>query len=354
MPNWSALHPLRGDRRYAFEELTYQIAKVLYADEGQFIRVDDVGGSDGVEFYLRRPDETEWGWQSKFFQGDRLTASRKNQIVGSLQRACQVHPALRQWILCTHINFTPAEQAWFEQDVPQVIPAGMNVQLRHWADSDYAAWLAEPRFAGKIHFFFGELELNLEWFNRQFDRQTASLRDRFNPGLHTETEIDNVVHNLLGDHEFGDYVDTQLSLIDGRIDELRDAILRLEREPFTEIDWGNARDDLTKSSTQLLDAIGGMRRAVADGRAYLAGREFTAIRDMDLESAEEALDAAYEAYIALAEAPAPTTWTTEVMQAGAIQSSGGHTRRSSTRKSGRTVEARARCRAATIQLPQRV
>jgi hypothetical protein len=305
VPDWSALHPIRGDQRYAFEELAYQIAKVLFGDQGHFVRVDDSGGGDGVEFYLRRFDGSEWGWQAKFFPEGRLTASRKNQIVGSLRRACDVHPNLQQWTLCVPLNLTVSERNWFDRHLSQAVPDGSQVAIHLWSDSDFSAWLAEPRFAGRRRFFFGELELDLDWFKSQFDKQAASLKDRFNPNLHVETQIDDAVHNLLGDDHFVEEVDRELRMIDQAIDELEDAIVELEEAPFPGLQWGTARDELSASARQLLQAVTESRTRMGEARAALATRNFSAIRDIDLDSAVQDLDAQCDSYLADAEIRSP-------------------------------------------------
>ena len=95
MIDWSELKPYQNDKRRSFEELCYQIAKGLHGEKGRFTSVDDSGGGDGVEFYLTLENGDEWGWQAKFYHPDkRLNGSRKNDIVNSLKKSCEVHPRL--------------------------------------------------------------------------------------------------------------------------------------------------------------------------------------------------------------------------------------------------------------------
>ena len=166
MIDWLKLRPYEETKYRSFEELCYQIAKGLYGQCGHFTSIDDSGGGDGVEFYMTLPDQTQWGWQAKFyFPNSRLSvSSRKASILESLQKACAQHPKLTKWFLCTPSNFTPAEQEWFENIVTKSILEGSEVQLIHWGDSDFNNWLSEPRFSGKRNYFFGTLELGLEWF----------------------------------------------------------------------------------------------------------------------------------------------------------------------------------------------
>ena len=62
--------------------------------------------------------------------------------------------------------------------------------------------LSDPQMVGKRNYFFGELELTPEWFKQQVVKQLANVREKFLPGLHTETAVDFRVHCLLGDETF--------------------------------------------------------------------------------------------------------------------------------------------------------
>lgn len=213
MIDWSKLEPYRNDKYRSFEELCYRIAKELHGCEGSFTSVDDSGGGDGVEFYLTLPDGRQWEWQAKFYfpDGRLSTGSRKDSIKNSLQKACDEHPRLERWFLCLPTNLSPDEQRWFDRKLAgstnnkrPTVPDGHGVRLETWGESDFVAWMGEERFAGMRHYFFGELELTLGWFRRQFDKQVAGVRDRFQPSLHTETDIDATVHALLNDGAFAD------------------------------------------------------------------------------------------------------------------------------------------------------
>ena len=204
MIDWSKLETYQNYKYRSFEELCYQIAKGLYGENGRFTPIDDSGGGDGVEFYLTSPNGDQWGWQAKFYHTQpRLSeSSRKQSIINSLKRACEIHPSLKKWILCTPSNFTSKEQKWFEDTLSQSIPENMNVELEHWGDSDFNDWLSEPRFSGKFNYFFGEFELDMDWFKIQFGKQMASVGEKFDSTLHTETQVDTYIHALLGDKTF--------------------------------------------------------------------------------------------------------------------------------------------------------
>ncbi|MCY3627261.1 MAG: hypothetical protein OXG88_06435 [Gammaproteobacteria bacterium] len=261
MIDWSKLKPYQNDQRRSFEELCYQIAKELYGKKG-FTSVDDSGGGDGVEFYLTLENGDQWGWQAKFYHPDkRLNGSRKNDIVNSLNKSCEAHPRLKKWFLCTPTNFTPrkkrsqGEQVWFDNTLPQSIPENMNVKLEHWGDSEFNAWLSEPRFSGKLYYFFGELELDFDWFKRHFDKQMAGVGDKFDSSLHTETDVDAEIHALLGDKAFGHQITKWIEKLEEELPDLTDAINDLKR-PIPYIEWGEEeKSKVISASESLQDAL---------------------------------------------------------------------------------------------------
>ena len=229
MIDWSELKPYQNDKYRSFEELCYQIAKGLHGEKGRFTSVDDSGGGDGVEFYLTFPNGDQWGWQAKFYhpQEHLSESGRKRSITNSLKRACEIHPHLKKWFLCTPTNFTPDEQKWFDNTLHQSISE--NIEIEHWGDSDFNNWLSEPRFSGKLHYFFGELELDINWFKRQLHKQMAGVGDKFDSSLHTETNADAEIHALLGNKAFVHQITEWIEELEEKLPDLKEAIDDLKR-----------------------------------------------------------------------------------------------------------------------------
>ena len=256
MIDWSKLKTYEGYKYRSFEELCYQIAKVIHGERGDFTFIDDSGGGDGVEFYLTLPNGDQWGWQAKFYYPDsRLSVkSRKPSIKQSLRRACQEHPQLTKWFLCTPSNFTSEEQDWFETTLLQSIPEDVSVELRHWGDSDFNARLSEPRFAGKRNYFFGELELDMNWFETQFGKQKAPVAEKFRSSLHTESIVDACIHVLLSDEKFACQIAEWVEKINESLPELNDAISDLKRPTPEDIQWAEREKCEVINSAESLQA----------------------------------------------------------------------------------------------------
>ena len=304
MIDWSELEAYKNDQRRSFEELCYQIAKGLYGEKGRFTSVDDSGGGDGVEFYLTLPNGDEWGWQVKFYHPNpRLSDSRKRSIKDSLKTACEKHPCLKKWFLCTPTNFTPkkrrsqGEQIWFGNTLPESIPENMNVELEHWGDSDFNNWLSEPRFSGKLNYFFGKLELNLGWFKRQFDKQMTGVGDKFDSSLHTETNVDAEIHALLGDKAFAHQITKWIEKLEEDLPYLKEAIDDLKSPIPNEIEWAEEeKSKVVGASESLQDALVNIIDKFEQARKILNKQELTTAQAIDWGAAFGQLRKVFDNY----------------------------------------------------------
>ena len=253
MIDWSKLESYQGNKHRSFEVLCYIIAKELYSTKGVFTSVDDSGGGDGVEFYLTLPNGDQWGWQAKFYYpGKRLSVSnRKNSIYESLDLSCKVHPNLKKWFLCTPTDFTTGEQALFAETLPNSIPENMDVELVHWGDSEFHEWLSKPNFIGILNYFFGDLVLNFDRFKAQVQNSIESIKEKFCPELHTDTDIDSIIHGYLGDKFSAQFLKEQLDNLQNEVDELNEAIEELKKNKPFEMDWGNTKSHLISDAEKI-------------------------------------------------------------------------------------------------------
>jgi len=284
MIDWSKLKSYQNNKHKSFEELCYQIAKGWFENKGNFTSVDDSGGGDGVEFYLELPKGDQWGWQAKFYHDNkRLSVSgRKKSIKDSLKRACKKHPKLKKWILCTPTNFTPSEQKWFNETLPKVIPKGMEIELEHWGDSEFNNWLSELRFSGKHHYFFGELELDIDWFKRQFNKQITAIGGKFNSSLHTETSADTCIHALLGDEEFVKQIEKWVVELREKLSELKEhskiteRVDIIKRDYSCEIEWDEKNKlKIVKAAELLQKAMAGIINQLEQAHKLYAEKKIT-------------------------------------------------------------------------------
>ncbi len=308
MIDWSKLKTYKGNKYLSFEELCYQIAKELHGETGEFTSIDDSGGGDGVEFYLTLPNGDQWGWQAKFYHPNpRLNIGnghRKRSIKDSLIKACQMHKQLRKWILCTPTNFTPdkkdgrvqGEQTWFEDTLPKSVPEDMEVKLEHWSESDFNHWLSVPPFAGKSLYFFGELELTLDWFRTQYKKQEASIRDRFNPVLHTKTDVDCQIHALMGDKAFIERLSEQITTFEKLLKEYNGSLEDLESHTPPEADWEDVKANLLYDAELLQNDMVSAVRKFREARDLLEEGRYEYIQYLDWPSMRVCIEKSYNKY----------------------------------------------------------
>ena len=134
---------------------------------------------------------------------------------------------------------------------------------------DFNNWLSEPRFSGKRHYFFGELELNLDWFKRQFDKQITGVGDKFDSSLHTETDVDAEIHALLGDKAFVHQITKWIEKLEEELSDLKEAIHKLN-SPIPYIEWSEEeKSKVIEAAKALQEALVNMKVQLKQARDLL-------------------------------------------------------------------------------------
>jgi len=246
MIDWGKLKLYKDTKWKSFEELCYQVAERLFCNLGKFTPIDDSGGGDGVEFYLTLINGDEWGWQAKFYYPNlRLSVSnRKKSIIDSLKKSIKMHPSLKKWFLCTPSNFTKGEEQWFKQSLKKLAP---SIELVPWGDSKFNYFLNKPEFVGIKKNFFGDLELDIDWFSSQVEKQISNVKDRFIAMLHTETGVDFKIHCLLADSKFREFTKENLDKAKSEVENFSE-----KREEFEKISLDSILVDLQRRILKVL------------------------------------------------------------------------------------------------------
>jgi len=241
--NFSGLQPFNHKATRSFELLIYQLAKKEFGHLGAFTPIAGDGGDGGIEFYLQLANGETWGWQCKFYEDNgRLShAGRTKSIENSLETACKNYPGMTQWTLCLRTDLTIGltnkkgvkqlgELDWFNDTLPQKIPAGRGLTLKFQGESEIVSALADPKSYGLRQFFFGELEINQDWFKAKCEHALNKTREKYDPYLHTIGDYQqSLIDSALLNPDYKDLVERLFADIPKSINEIQKEI-----EEFTQ------------------------------------------------------------------------------------------------------------------------
>lgn len=234
--SWDNLKLYNSTQNKSFEELCFQVCIEEYKSMGNFVRIDDSGGGDGVEYYLEFSNGDIWGWQCKFF-GRFDESGRKEQIKKSLQTAYNRHNnKLKKWILCSKNSLTNEEKNWFDtvgtltHKGTKVLPDNTNLIIEHWGDSIIINLL---RKYPSIHkFFFTDKILDENWFKDKFELVYNSnvIKTKYLDNLHTKGEVDDFVIKHIGGTEIVNLIEKTESEIgiEHFLKEYKEAIKKIK------------------------------------------------------------------------------------------------------------------------------
>jgi hypothetical protein len=94
-----------GGQREGFEQFVAElVADNPPAEHAAFVRIDGAGGDGGVECYWTLADDTERGWQAKFWT-DRDDVD-KPQLDASVATALDIHPRLTHYTIAIPVDPT--------------------------------------------------------------------------------------------------------------------------------------------------------------------------------------------------------------------------------------------------------
>ena len=196
--NWANLIAHGGSQEAAFEELCCQLARYETPANARFVRK---GNPDaGVECFSVFEDNTEWGWQAKFFVQS-LTSGQWGQLDRSVKSALDAHPRLVRYFVCIPHNpgdgrapgKTSEMQKWDEHVVKWkgwATGRSMEVDFVWWGASELWERLSQKDHAGRLELWFGHPELFVDsWFKARLDEAVDSAGSRYSPKLHVDLSI---------------------------------------------------------------------------------------------------------------------------------------------------------------------
>lgn len=238
--NLNNLLTYSGKTTRSFEQLLYSLMKKEFGHLGKFTPIAGDGGDSGIEFYLDLYTGERWGWQCKCYDDNgRLNySSRFKSIESSLETACTNHSNLTKWFLCLRTNLTinlitktgkvkKGERTWFDKTLPLKIPTDRTIILEFIGEDEIIDLIGDVKNIGIRNFFFGELEVNQQWFKDKFEDSFEQVKSKYEPQLHTmDSYTQSIVDFKLINPEYTVLVDSQIGKLNLTEKEIDDQIKR--------------------------------------------------------------------------------------------------------------------------------
>jgi hypothetical protein len=152
----------------------------------------------GVEGYWVSPDGSEHGWQAKLFFD--LGPAQWKQLDESVDTALEKHPRLTRYTVCLPVDLPDARiagqqslrQKWHDRVSKWEHAArdrGLTVCFDLWGQSELLTRLAHERHAGRVWFWFRQVELSPAWFSNHLNEVIEAAKPRYTPELNIELPI---------------------------------------------------------------------------------------------------------------------------------------------------------------------
>lgn len=194
--DWNAIRPLNGSRANGFEELCAQLAR---AESPAGSRFERKGPPDaGVECYAVLGDDSEWGWQAKYFDGFR--DSQWSQLDDSVKTALEKHPRLVRYFVCVPLDRSDprisdrrfAKDRWndhVQKWAGWTSARNMTVEFIYWGSHELLERLVRPQHVGRVRFWFDVRGFDEAWFTARLDEALKTAGPRYTPEIHVDLPI---------------------------------------------------------------------------------------------------------------------------------------------------------------------
>ncbi|MCY4060515.1 MAG: hypothetical protein OXG44_21260 [Gammaproteobacteria bacterium] len=194
--DWTAIRPLHGSQAAGFEELCAQLARTESPAGAKFERK---GTPDaGVECFCALSDNTEWGWQAKYFTT--LGDSQFAQLDGSVKTALSRHSSLTRYFVCVPLDRPDARvdgkksamERWNERVSKWerwARESSRHVDFVWWGSSELIERLARTEHVGRVFFWFGQRGFDQSWFDARLREALDSAGPRYTPPVHVDLPL---------------------------------------------------------------------------------------------------------------------------------------------------------------------
>lgn len=196
-----------GSQNSGFEELVCQLARLQKpSNADRFVKKEGAGGDAGIECYWILNDESEIGWQAKYFP-DGMNPSRWQQLDESFETALNKHPNLTKYVVCMPLDksdsrktgrggatVTSVEDEWNERVKrwnKQAQEKDRNVEFEYWGKHEIFSFLTidDPLYSGRALYWFNEPLLGLNSLEQIAVKARDCLGDRYTPEFHIDLPV---------------------------------------------------------------------------------------------------------------------------------------------------------------------
>ena len=127
-----------------------------------------------------------------------------------------------------------------------------------------------------------KLKLDMDWFQRQFNKQLAEVREKFDASLHIETKVDAEIHALLGDKTFVLQITKWIEELEEKLQDLKEEIDEIRHLNLNEIEWDEEeKSKIIAASESLHDVLVNIIDKFKLNRKFLDKQELTAAQSID-------------------------------------------------------------------------
>lgn len=222
--DYSRIRGMESGQRLAFEELICQLAHLERpADDAEFRRIEGAGGDGGIEAYWLLNDESEIGYQAKYY----LKSCEIDwaNIDESVEQALAIHPALTKYVVALPCDLTDktgrqgkGKTGWehwatHKAKWEKLVPVGKKVEFVAWTASVLTDRLIRPNAEGLRNFWFGDVELSERWFREKIELSVKSLEERYHPEDHVEVRIERLFRVALHDESVAAEIRDQIAML---------------------------------------------------------------------------------------------------------------------------------------------
>ncbi|QDV58322.1 hypothetical protein [Rosistilla oblonga] len=266
--NYDHIRTHNGSQTGGFEELICQLAHLEPPDNAlTFVSKEGSGGDAGVECFWILSDQTEHGWQAKYFTKT-PTDSQWGQIDKSVRTAIEKHPALKKYYVCLPVDRTDSRKnskngkqtksaldKWnrhVEEWQELAHSKDMEIEFEYWGAHEIGIRLTQDdsMFRGRLLYWFDSTVLPPEKLRQFVEKQELTLGARYTPQFHVDLPIAQVLHGLISSEDFW----SQLSNVAHRWLKELEVYLRITKVGDQTL-FNESKLESLKLRTSLLDAL---------------------------------------------------------------------------------------------------